>query len=248
MRSTESGRKLGGVPEQVMFAAKPQLASALLARVQSLGIRAAFVAGGEVYGGRELRRDIRQREMGYVMAARANHAVTAGSGRIVTAAGAVSMIPHYAWHRLRTGSGTKGTRHYDWAMLEVTSDDTPDGHAGGRSVLLARRHRYTGTLSFYRCRASEPIPLSRLIAGMIPITVPELLRLCPTSSSRRPGETGPPAALVNVAAPPPAPRSPGPPTLERLRRDNTMTTTTYSRLKSAAIRPASTGFRSTEMT
>jgi len=28
--------------------------------------------------------------------------------------------------RMRTGSGTKGTRHYDWAMLEVTSDDTPD--------------------------------------------------------------------------------------------------------------------------
>jgi hypothetical protein len=27
---------------------------------------------------------------------------------------------------MRTGSGTKGTRHYDWAMLEVTSDDTPD--------------------------------------------------------------------------------------------------------------------------
>jgi hypothetical protein len=25
---------------------------------------------------------------------------------------------------MRTGSGTKGTRHYDWAMLEVASDDT----------------------------------------------------------------------------------------------------------------------------
>jgi hypothetical protein len=62
--------------------------------------------------------------------------------------------------RMRTGSGTKGTRHYDWAMLEVTSDDTPGGH----SVLLARRHRYTGTLSFYRCWTPEPVPLSRLIA------------------------------------------------------------------------------------
>jgi hypothetical protein len=32
---------------------------------------------------------------------------------------------------------------------------------------------------------------SDLDAGLIPITVPELLRLCATSSSQRPGETGP---------------------------------------------------------
>jgi uncharacterized protein (DUF1501 family) len=45
----------------------------------------------------------------------------------------------------------EGTRHYDWAMLEVTSYDTHDGDDDRHSVLLTRRHRYTGTLSFYRC-------------------------------------------------------------------------------------------------
>ena len=110
-----------------MFATKPRLAGTLLDRAHCLGIRAAFVAGDEVYGGRELRRDIRQRGMGYVMAVRANHALTTGSGRPVSAASAAGMIPAHAWHRMRTGSGTRGTRHYDWAMLEVTSDDTPDG-------------------------------------------------------------------------------------------------------------------------
>jgi SRSO17 transposase len=143
----EEHRELAGVPEEVMFATKPQLAAALLEHAQSLGIRAAFVAGDEVYGGRELRRGIRQRGMGYVLAVRANHTVTTGSGRTVTAAEAAGLIPARAWHRMRTGAGTKGTRHYDWAMLEVASDDTPGGHAGGHSVLLARRHRYTGTLS-----------------------------------------------------------------------------------------------------
>jgi SRSO17 transposase len=157
-------RELAGVPEEVLFATKPQLAGALLDRAQSLGIRAAFLAGDEVYGGRELRRGIRQREMGYVLAVRANHVVTTGSGRTVTAAGAARMIPGHAWHRMRTGSGTKGTRHYDWAMLQVTSDDTPRGHDDGHSVLLARRHRYTGTLSFYRCWTPGPAPLARLIA------------------------------------------------------------------------------------
>jgi SRSO17 transposase len=160
----EEHRELAGVPEEVMFATKPQLAGALLDRAHRLGIRAAFVAGDEVYGGRELRRGIRQRGMGYVMAVRANHAVTARSGRTVTAAAALRMIPAHAWHRMRTGSGTKGTRHYDWAMLEVTTDDTPGAHEDGGSVLLARRHRHTGTLSFYRCWTPGPVPLSRLIA------------------------------------------------------------------------------------
>ena len=160
----EEHRELAGVPEEVMFATKPQLAAGLLDRAQSLGIRAAFVAGDEVYGGRELRCGIRQRGMGYVLAVRANHSVTAGSGRTVTAAAAAGMIPARAWQRMRTGAGTKGTRHYDWAMLEVASDDTPGEHDGGHSVLLARRHRYTGQLSFYRCWTPGPVSLSKLIA------------------------------------------------------------------------------------
>jgi SRSO17 transposase len=160
----EEHRELAGVPEEVMFASKPQLAGSLIERAHARGIRAAFVAGDEVYGGRQLRRDIRQRGMGYVMAVRAKHVVTTGSGRTVTAAAAARMIPHHAWHRMRTGSGTKGTRHYDWAMLEVTSDDTPGGQPDGHSVLLAGRHRYTGKLSYYRCWTPGPVLLSRLIA------------------------------------------------------------------------------------
>jgi SRSO17 transposase len=160
----EEHRELAGVPEEVMFATKPQLAAGLLDRAQSLGIRAAFVAGDEVYGGRQLRRGIRERGMGYVMAVRANHAVTVSSGRTVTAAAAAGLIPASAWQRMRTGSGTKGTRHYHWAVLQVTSDDTPGGHEDGHSVLLVRRHRYTGTLSFYRCWTPGPVPLSKLIA------------------------------------------------------------------------------------
>jgi SRSO17 transposase len=136
----------------------------LLDRTHSAGIRAAFVAGDEVYGGRQLRQRIRERGMGYVLAVRSNHTITAGAGRTLTAAGAVRLIPARAWHRMRTGSGTKGTRHYDWAMLEVTSDDTPGGHDGGHSVLLVRRHRYTRQLSFYRCWTPGPVPLARLIA------------------------------------------------------------------------------------
>src|SRR6516165_1255330 len=87
MRSTASWP---GVPEEVMFATKPELAVALLQRAHQRGIRAAFVADDEVYGGRDLRRAIRALGLGYVLAVRANHALTLGSGRLLTAAGAPS--------------------------------------------------------------------------------------------------------------------------------------------------------------
>ena len=165
----EEHRELAGVPEEVMFATKRQLAGDLLDRAHALGIRAAFVAGDEVYGGRELRRGIRQREMGYVMAVRANHALTTGSGRTVTAAAAIRMIPAHAWHRMRTGSGTKGTRHYDWAMLEVTSDDTPGGHDGGHSVLLARRHRLLLSGGLGSRRSVRTLARAMILAGALVI-------------------------------------------------------------------------------
>jgi len=133
----EEHRELADVPEEVLFATEPQLAGTLLDHAHAAGIRAAFVAGDEVYGGRELRRSIHQRGMGYVMAVRANHVVSVGSGRTVTAVGAARMIPHRAWHRMRTGSGTNGTRQYDWAMLEVTSDDPPAGMMTGTACCWA---------------------------------------------------------------------------------------------------------------
>ena len=160
----EEHRELAGIPEEVSFATKPQLADELLERAHQRGIRAAFVAADEVYGGRELRRAIRGRGWGYVLAVRANATITPGTGRTITAGAAAKLIPDRAWQRLRTGSGTKGARHYDWAMLEITADDTPDEQDAGHSVLLIRRHRYTRTLSFYRCWTPGPVPLSRLIA------------------------------------------------------------------------------------
>jgi SRSO17 transposase len=160
----EEHRELAGIPDEVAFATKPQLAGELIERAHERGIRAAFVAGDEVYGGRELREAIRGLGMGYVLAVRSNTTVTPGTGLAVTTADAVKLIPDRAWQRLRTGSGTKGARHYDWAMLAVTADDTPEGQDDGHSFLLIRQHRYTRKLSFYRCWTPGPVPLSRLIA------------------------------------------------------------------------------------
>jgi SRSO17 transposase len=65
---------------------------------------------------------------------------------------------------MRTGSATKGAKDYHWAMIEITPDDTPSGHADGHAILLLRKHRYTGTVSYYLCWSPAPVPLAKLIA------------------------------------------------------------------------------------
>lgn len=54
--------------------------------------------------------------MGYVLAVRANHILTLSSGRVLTAAGTVRLIPHGAWQRMHTGHGSKGSRQYEYTV------------------------------------------------------------------------------------------------------------------------------------
>ena len=157
-------RELAGVPDDVMFETKPQLAGHLLQHAHDRGIRAAFVAGDEVYGGHDLRQSIRERGTGYVLAVRSNYMVTLPSGRRVTVKNAASLVKPGMWQRMRTGSATKGARDYHWAMIEVTPDDTPAGHDDGHAFLLLRRHRYTGTVSYFLCWSPAPVPLGKLIS------------------------------------------------------------------------------------
>jgi SRSO17 transposase len=160
----EERRELAGVPDEVMFATKPQLAGTLLEQAHDRGIRAAFVAGDEVYGGLDLRRSIRERGTGYVLAVRSNYMVTLPSGRRLTVKKAADLLRPAMWQRMRTGSATKGAKDYHWAMIEITPGDTPEDRAAGHGFLLLRRHRYTGTVSYFLCWTPEPVPLARLIA------------------------------------------------------------------------------------
>jgi SRSO17 transposase len=159
----EERRELAGVPDELEFITKPLQAAQMLRSAHQRGVRAAFLVGDEVYGGRELRGTAREQGMSYVMAVKHDHTVTL-AGQAMTARRAIRLIPDAGWQRLRTGTGSKGIRSYDWAQVEIEADDTPDGHPGGHSVLLVRRHRYTRKLSFYRCWTPAPVPLSRLVA------------------------------------------------------------------------------------
>jgi len=77
---------------------------------------------------------------------------------------AASLVKPAMWQRMRTGAAPKGAKDYDWAMIEILPDDTPEGQDDGHAFLLLRKHRYTGTVSYYLCWSPVPVPLAKLIS------------------------------------------------------------------------------------
>ncbi len=88
---------------------------------------AAWVAGDEVYGADPgLRRDLHDRQIGYVLAVAKDHRVMTGAGTF-RADALAARLPRAAWQRLSAGPGAKGYRYYDWAWVARTSCAGPGG-------------------------------------------------------------------------------------------------------------------------
>ncbi|MCY0924449.1 transposase [Streptomyces sp. H27-G5] len=88
----EERRELAGVPDDLLFATKPELAAALLTKAVTAGVRARFFAADEVYGSREVRSTCRALNLGYAVAVRSNHTVHTPSGAM-TCKEALRLIP-----------------------------------------------------------------------------------------------------------------------------------------------------------
>ena len=97
-------RREAGVPAEVAFATKGELARAMLARAFAAEVPAAWVTGDEPYGNDgELRRWLEQQRRPYVLAVARSHAVWAGVDGAPTQARAedlVATIPEDGWRRL----------------------------------------------------------------------------------------------------------------------------------------------------
>jgi SRSO17 transposase len=145
-----------GVPGDVQFATKPELARLMLGRALDAGVPAAWVTADEAYGKDGKFRDwLEQRRIGYVVAVAANQAVRgdAGTSRADVLA---AHAPGQAWKRRRCGNGSKGPRVFDWAAATL-----PDGDGeppGWSRYLLVRRSLTRNAkgeleLAYYLCCA-----------------------------------------------------------------------------------------------
>jgi SRSO17 transposase len=152
-----------GVPDEVGFATKPTLATAMITRALDAGVPAAWVAGDEVYGTNPgLRAELEAREIGYVLAVACDHRVPFG-GATQRADTLLRHVPARAWQQVSCGKGAKGHRHYDWAFLRLDHGEAaPDDQAGKHWLMVRRKHK-TGELAFYRCYTPRPVPLAVLV-------------------------------------------------------------------------------------
>ncbi|MDB4932571.1 MAG: isftu1 [Myxococcaceae bacterium] len=107
--------KAAGVPKDVGFATKPQLALRMLERALDAGVPAAWVTGDEVYGNDvPLRRALEARRQPFVLAVKSSFQIWRDLQR-VRASTLAAEVPPGGWVRLSAGDGVKGPRAYEWA-------------------------------------------------------------------------------------------------------------------------------------
>jgi SRSO17 transposase len=148
-----------GLPEDLVFRTKGQLAIDLLTEAFADGVRLDFVCGDEVYGScTELRRYLEGRGQGYVLRVPSNFHITLVTGVKLTCKQAVARLLNskQPWEVRSAGKGAKGSRWYAWAWLATAS---PHHH------LLIRRHITSGELAFHYCHVpkGQAWSLSRLV-------------------------------------------------------------------------------------
>jgi SRSO17 transposase len=146
-----------GCPDQVGFATKPALATAMLARALDARVPAAWVTGHEVYGTDPgLLAELEGRGIGYVLAVACDHRLLA-AGDTYRADALLWRVPARAWQWVSAGRGAKGHRYYDWAFIQLDHGDPSPGGQAGQRWLLVRRNRKTGELAFYHCWTPRPV-------------------------------------------------------------------------------------------
>src|SRR5208282_4828172 len=133
---------LMGLPLNLRFRTKGQLAIDISKDAAADGIRPDFYCGDEVYGNcTQLREHFEAQGQAYVLRVPSNFTLTLAAGTKLTCAEAVqALLKHKRrWEVRSAGSGSKGERWYAWAWIATAS---------ARHHLLVRRHLKTGELAF----------------------------------------------------------------------------------------------------
>jgi SRSO17 transposase len=152
-----------GIPDEVGFATKGELAKCMLGRAFAAGVPAEWVVGDTVYGYDELRIWLDEQQKNYVLAVPETHAVWV-QGRQQPVGLLAALLPPQAWVVLSAGEGSKGPRLYEWAWLQLP-DETEGPHERARFLLIRRSLADAGKRAYYR------------VAGPAQTTLPEVVHV-----------------------------------------------------------------------
>ncbi len=150
-----------GIPDEVEFATKGELAQQMLARAFAAGVPADWVVGDTVYGYDELRLWLDEQQKNYVLAVPETHMVWV-QGQQQPVGLLAALLPEEAWVVLSAGEGSKGPRLYEWAWLQLPAEaETADGRA--RWVLMRRSLSDRSQRAYYRASGPAQTTLPELV-------------------------------------------------------------------------------------
>jgi hypothetical protein len=144
-----------GLPPDLEFRTKGQLAIGLYADAYADGIGFDFACGDEVYGScTQLREFFQEHGQAYVLRVASNFILTLPGGTRLTCAQAVKRLVRdkRCWEVRSAGQGSKGERWYAWAWIATASP---------RHHLLVRRQLRTGELALHYCYVPDGQPLTK---------------------------------------------------------------------------------------
>ena len=126
-----------GIPDEVAFATKGDLAQRMLARAFAAEVPAKWVVGDTVYGYDEMCSWLEEQGRNYVLAVPETHTVwIAGHPQPVGLVAA--LLPAEAWTVLSAGEGSQGPRLYEWAWLELSVEREEAARSRGSWILIRR--------------------------------------------------------------------------------------------------------------
>ena len=144
-------REEAGVPEEVRFATKGELAKRMLKRAFEAGVPARWVVADTVYGtARGLRGWLEKRGRCYVLAVPETQGVYHEGSQRQARTLTKDLLPEEAWFGASAGRGSKGERLYEWACIALPNSDRTQQQAG-RWLLMRRSIAEPEEIAYYLC-------------------------------------------------------------------------------------------------
>ncbi len=153
--------RAAGIPDEVEFATKGELAQQMLARAFAAGVPAEWVVGDTVYGYDELRLWLEAQQKNYVLAVSETHQVWV-QGRPQPVGLVAALLPDEAWVALSAGEGSKGPRLYEWAWLQLPGE-TEATNERARWVLIRRSLSDRSERAYYRVYGPATTTLAEVV-------------------------------------------------------------------------------------
>jgi SRSO17 transposase len=153
------GRREAGIPEEVTFHTKPEIALEMIREATASGVPYTWVTGDCAYGDYwAMRRWLEEHGKCYVLCVSGKEHVWLGA-RKIRVSEILQSLPEEGWFEASCGDGSKGARVYDWMCFDLHQPRAGDFT---RSMLVRRSKANKDDMQAFACCAPKNTPDEKL--------------------------------------------------------------------------------------